>query len=1127
MIIAFIMQVLMPGPDFSMHAHTHTNAHTQTNATTTTTTFSPPLDIQRTRTTLSYYESAETAEKQLAATGVVEVASVTNALPSTDHGFDVAISEQYQQEELTLHCKAATEQLCDTWIDAINDAVASVHGAGQESSVSPLRTNSWDSIDYDDFAIPGNPQNSGSSGDDDEACTSPTFSAPNGQDYVLRSASCDDHSVDTILDDASVDTVEKKTRKMTLKKRKGGMQSRAAKPGSIYEGFGTDGGSSIKLSTGIGKKGILKAASVYGGFGGLDSVGEDGVAAATATAPGQQRVAKKGIVKGDAVRDSVYRGFGGLDSVDEDGGSLSVGGGGGNGGSIIKPPLEKDFRELHTRKKSGSIYAGFGTHQTIDTESMIEDLMNGGGYEFKHLSKEVATVIVKIMNKEPRFAVEAEEAKKLEGGATPKILKIAADQTIAAAGTIYCTVVELRGQWVANGGGVGTLPQTVEGYDHKADNCRTILPKLKAAEASLKSVFNVVLDSWKLDLGSPKTTTTKEFQELDIIAEDSGKPSMLSEIGVRTIQHHVLESAHSWSPLLEGKEWYTNREPPPSISQYIDIYSERRDTRYADLVPAILTDVALYNAAAEQQAKDAGPIVMERLYKVANNPGPSLTKKQIGIYAGGGGNDEDGVPTSRSLARLSFDQYIACSGSITLYKVISEAVARLKFKLSGDFPGFVLPGDVKTKERTIYKSALKYNGDTTECHDKIRCTVEVKTLADAAEVAEALVKLRPTFLIVTVKNRFDPDYDALPIGGYRDMQFSGLIKLDQASGRSTGVEYAWCEVQLNTTPMIKLKSGEAKDQSASKMAGHDAFKFARAINAFAPESFLYTGAWESGMAKRTNVGLLLEINLNGTRFKNHAQRDEFVEALCSKQCRVRKLDMGDMELGEEGGVTVGRMLKDNSSVTSITLVDNQLGEKAGKALSMALKVNSTLTAIDLKRNKLGEVGGKVLSVAMQVNTVLASINLENNNLGEVGGAAIGAALKINKALNSIKLGSNHLGEVAGIAIGEGLQVNTALTSIDLWSNGLRGGAGASIAAALKVNAVLQSITLNENVLDESAGVALAEAMESNVALTEFSVLNNKGLSPEIKARIKEVLERNLKERTRSRRLAERTRLKLN
>ena len=143
------------------------------------------------------------------------------------------------------------------------------------------------------------------------------------------------------------------------------------------------------------------------------------------------------------------------------------------------------------------------------------------------------------------------------------------------------------------------------------------------------------------------------------------------------------------------------------------------------------------------------------------------------------------------MARLSHDQMVACSGSIILYKRTSAAVARVKRKLSS--PGVVLPGDVKGKERTIYKSAIKYNGDTTKCHDKIRCTVELQTLRDVAVVAEALVEL-PEFLIVKAKNRFDPAYDALPIGGYRDLQFSGLIKLDDddagAASGGGGAAYA-------------------------------------------------------------------------------------------------------------------------------------------------------------------------------------------------------------------------------------------------------------------------------------------------------------------------------------------------
>ena len=131
------------------------------------------------------------------------------------------------------------------------------------------------------------------------------------------------------------------------------------------------------------------------------------------------------------------------------------------------------------------------------------------------------------------------------------------------------------------------------------------------------------------------------------------------------------------------------------------------------------------------------------------------------------------------------------------------------------------------------------------------------------------------------------------------MQFSGLYNLN-------GI-YVWCEVQLNLTRMIALKSGTAEGQGgggggkASGKAGHNGFNIARAINGFAPETYMYAGEWGEDVADQAHAGLLLEIDLEGTSFKDDAARASFTKALQSPKCRVRKLEMGGMKLGEAGG----------------------------------------------------------------------------------------------------------------------------------------------------------------------------------------------------------------------------------
>lgn len=669
------------------------------------------------------------------------------------------------------------------------------------------------------------------------------------------------------------------------------------------------------------------------------------------------------------------------------------------------------------KKHSGEAGGGDAAAATGGSAINEEETADGTEADAKKVSKimkgppqvseAVAVVIVRIMDNENVFAEEVEAAKTAPGGATPAILKMAAEQATAAAGAIYCTVVTLRRQYAENGGKEGVLSsKDTASYPEsmKIGKLERTLPKLRAAEASLVSILRVVVKEWKLKLddasSSSSPPTAAAFEKLEVAEAGPGVATMLSVIGAQVIAHHqaVAATDDSTDPadivhhgikcdnsgmepivgirymkptvrtqyLGDGMErmyddyhsvceaefeklsdddraryevvppstWFQFNTLPPALDGFMEAYFRARNVVVRELVPNILLDVELYGAEAKLQADAAGPEVLARLAAVTEAPNvPPLTASQIADFTAF--PETAAVPGAKTLARLSYDQHIACGGSIVLYKQVSEVVAGVASKLST--PGVVLPGAVKGKERTIYKSGLKYHGNTTKCHDKIRCTVELATLKDIAVVAEALVSM-PAFLAVKVKNRFDPEYDSLPIGGYRDMQFSGLVELAGAATSAdagAGPAYVWCEIQLNTTRMIALKSGKAKGQAGAGSsgsrgggsgkggkAGHIAFNVARAINAFAPESFVHAGEWSSDVAERVKAGLLLEISLGATKFKDAAQRAEFVEALGSKECRVRMLDLGAWDLGGDDGVAIGEALKVNTTLTSIILGGN-------------------------------------------------------------------------------------------------------------------------------------------------------------------------------------------------------------
>ena len=98
----------------------------------------------------------------------------------------------------------------------------------------------------------------------------------------------------------------------------------------------------------------------------------------------------------------------------------------------------------------------------------------------------------------------------------------------------------------------------------------------------------------------------------------------------------------------------------------------------------------------------------------------------------------------------------------------------------------MVPGAVKALRR--YTFMEKYGGRFDLCKDLIRATIEVNSLAEVADVVEAIYQ-SSNIIVVREKNRFDPEYDALPIGGYRDFQLLVLFQVEDGVWR-------WGEVQV-------------------------------------------------------------------------------------------------------------------------------------------------------------------------------------------------------------------------------------------------------------------------------------------------------------------------------------------
>lgn len=173
----------------------------------------------------------------------------------------------------------------------------------------------------------------------------------------------------------------------------------------------------------------------------------------------------------------------------------------------------------------------------------------------------------------------------------------------------------------------------------------------------------------------------------------------------------------------------------------------------------------------------------------------------------------------------------------------------------------------------------------------VRMCVRILDLLDG--IAAFLLALVQSGLvyILRVKNRFDAAYDALPAGGYRDLQL--LLLLPDGGGavldgiRDSKV-FRYVELQLNLAPMVEIKNGQSALQAAQteerrkmmdkvggvdkkatarlnsfrilKKAGHEIFNFARAVDAFSVRTLRYIGAPNDQVWQAIKVGAMLEVD---------------------------------------------------------------------------------------------------------------------------------------------------------------------------------------------------------------------------------------------------------------------------
>lgn len=134
-----------------------------------------------------------------------------------------------------------------------------------------------------------------------------------------------------------------------------------------------------------------------------------------------------------------------------------------------------------------------------------------------------------------------------------------------------------------------------------------------------------------------------------------------------------------------------------------------------------------------------------------------------------------------------------------------------------------------------------------------------------------------------------------------------------------------------------------------------------------------------------------------------------LQGLCANTF-LRLLDLKGNNLQAKGAEALGKLLRQNKSIQSLTLEWNNLGawEEAFATFCRALGGNPTLRQLDLRNNQISHRGAEELALALQANGSLQQLDLRWNNIGLLGGRALVSGLPSNRSLWRLELAGNNI-----------------------------------------------------------------------------------------------------------------------
>eukprot|EP00347_Sterkiella_histriomuscorum_P012864 403366930 len=150
-----------------------------------------------------------------------------------------------------------------------------------------------------------------------------------------------------------------------------------------------------------------------------------------------------------------------------------------------------------------------------------------------------------------------------------------------------------------------------------------------------------------------------------------------------------------------------------------------------------------------------------------------------------------------------------------------------------------------------------------------------------------------------------------------------------------------------------------------------------------------------------------------------------------KNQTLRSLTLDDVDLGDEGVLSLSIGLQSNTTIQSLNLQNNQVSSYGLENLLDCLEVNSNIQKVDLSSNHILDLPGTLENFLKNPNCTLQTLKLSYNNFNQHNLAKLLMCLKHNKSVQTLALSGYTFRDKSLEKLSEMIAKNKMLKSIAL------------------------------------------------------------------------------------------------